>query len=944
MRPTPRTPAPAALSFSHLLSPEAVDLLRDLHFPLPAQHTASTAPLRADTLSLLDLVLHLNDVYALSFWVLRSFAAKLKGSLKASDEHPCAVSPAPASAGPRELLACCEAIQHAREALDRRLGRLVLGPVLLSCLFFYVDAMAYDTAALQRDVWVLLAPGGGPPRYCVDDEEDETSPESGSNDGALGEDSSCSSNDESDLLLAADEVTLQSVDPCYSMNGQATGHHVVSAATRRRWQRERARVVSMPPPQSDVAALLVSIAKALHESSTAAGPPVIKTTKASTPSLVKALADSIAMPSQADVPQRLPYAPPWTLPSASEHAHAVCTGRCSLLHHTRVVSALLRRASLCLTNPFTPSPCAAAVLRCRPSHGNPLVSSRTGGHSLLPASSLHRDVHDVSIHAGRRPPSPYRSRMAYAAYCEGLRRRRGGNRVDDAEEPDGVVLQPIRRPPPLTGFRIASGEGAAPTEGRRVPTGASPSLKVRNRLLMDPFASPLPRPPFPPLPASLRPVPAHAEISQGHLQDRNADIDGRAPSCSMNGASSALPEAALPKKKRDRVVSHWSDVHSPWPCSGPPNKIQRVRARCGEAVGEPSPSSQTPPPTPTPPRDLTHRLPVELQRLCLEYVSPRQMRTVSTVCVMWYRLVRGAPASSSALASAFHISTAVTRAYKLFFQLQWGEQALPVTLLTSLHRLRILQLMDRSSAALVQANWSCVRWDADVCAYVRQRFQLSPLRHLTDGLEESSDDTLQAFHGDVKLEAASASFSSTAVHAGSRQKAKLKPLSAVHYVFYILWLIPTTPSLQLPPASPASGESSCVRTALRRLLHAWATELKWAEFWSTTTAAAAPPTSSSAATPCISSLLTNEAIRQQKLVWWLLTNSASPAPSAATAQGTPQRLTRPTMAGAEADEDFVMQLWSNWPSVHEVYRRGEAYLDHGEGLSRERKEGRGNGN
>ncbi|KPA77207.1 hypothetical protein ABB37_07117 [Leptomonas pyrrhocoris] len=914
MRSTSAAVAPATPSPRHVLSPAAVRLLRDLHVPLPVQHTESAAPLPTDALPLLDLVLHLNDIYALSFWVLRSCVAELDRIAKESGDDPCPSSSSSSlslNVRAGELLACCETIQLARDTLDRRLGRLVLAPVLLSCLLFYVDATAYDTAALKRDVAALLAPGGGPARYCVDEEEEvSTSPGCASEERPSGEDSSCCSNDETDPVRVTDQES------------RATGHPTVSAVpARRRWQRERARVASMPPPQSDVAVLLVNIAKALQEnaSANAAAATSAKTTSAS---LLQSFVDSIAVPSHTDTPPRRFYSLPWLLPFISANTSTGHDGRDSMLHHPRVVAALLRRGQGCLTRPSTPSPSTATVLRGRLCGLHPSHSVRGSGPSLPSTPPMHHvgsTSHNNS--SARRPPFlPCRNEVTYAEYCEGLRRRHGSTRYAVAEEPDGVVVRSSDGPPSqMESHHAAGGVGAALQRSRRMLAEASPSSSLaRSRLLVHQHTSRSLRSAFPFLSPSPPPPPVREK--KGARGGSQPGKDSQGAGCTQHTTTS---EASWTERKRGRPVSHWSDGHSQCACVAPPLRVHKSASMDKTVVGEPSSSSQ-PPTSPLPPRSRLHHLPTELQCLCLEYVSPRYMRTVSAVCVTWYYLIRRPPRCSSYLSRAFQVSTAVTRAYAQFFQQQWGEQSLPVTLLTSLHRLRFVLLADSSSAALVQVHWTRVRMDPDVCAYVRQRFLLSPLRHLAEEIQENTDDALRAFRSGVnRAVPSSSSACATAFQAGVWQKAKRKPLSAVQYIFYVLCLIPTTPSPQ-QSASPQTVETTRVRAALRRLLYAWAVGMKRNEPWSATAAAVLPASSSSVADPRVSSRLAIEATRQQKLIWWLLTNPI--------AQSSSRTELPSTEVGADNEEDFLMQLWLNWPSVQEVYKYGEAYVGRGVGM------------
>ncbi|KAK7195973.1 F-box domain containing protein [Novymonas esmeraldas] len=268
---------------------DAAVLLRRLHCPCPspAQGRGGRLP-SMDTVSLLDVLLHANAIHALSFWVLRAVVFELQHT----------------TIGAEELLACCETLQHARDALDRQLCSLVIAPLLHSCLLFYVDVTAYDEAALQRDVAALLAPGGGPARYCDDAGDDDDNVD---DDAEEAQHHTASESGATDRLGDGGDV-------------------LVTAVQQRRWHRERLGILAAPPPKSNVAVLLLSLCGALL-----------------TPRRARRRDD---VPPPASAASSCPWLTPPPSPSS---ASAVGERWRTLAYHPRVMASLVRRGASSLT-------------------------------------------------------------------------------------------------------------------------------------------------------------------------------------------------------------------------------------------------------------------------------------------------------------------------------------------------------------------------------------------------------------------------------------------------------------------------------------------------------------------------------------------------------------------------------------------------------------------
>jgi hypothetical protein len=920
------------------LSSDAVALLRRLCVPLPTNGLDGAPLLSTDSVPLLDLVLHLNDVYALSFWVLRSLVVELNRSDDAGDAQHLRTSPRLRGA---ELLAACEVIQHARDILDHQLGRLVLGPVLLACLLFYVDATAYDTVAITRDVEALLAPGGGSARYCMDDDDNgEDSEEEAEERETLG------------FAPAVDDAASHETGAGRGAAANAvppTRH--VSAVTRRRWQRERARVTSRPPPQSDVAVLFLNLTQALQQqqqqqpSSSPANTLHEGASAMASSVLQRFVADTITVPSQVPPAPSTLFSLPWLRPRPSppDLSNEGLDASLWLWQDSpRAVAAVVRRGLDCVTDP--PLSCAAAAVVCRgrqrllpprplgsllPSRASPSSSAARvegGGAASGGDNSMYeRSVFSsISVHNNSS-----RKEVAFAEYCEGLRRRHGGHRAAMTNDSDGLVLSLLGDTPPAPAALQVARSGSSHLRYRKRQRGSGGATASvvwkggRNGFLRDPFA----RCPLPTTSTSLTPSSFSATSFVGSLGISNgAACTG--PRCSRGDVADETQSGKPSGAQRQGSVSHWSD--RPWQAASPAMLLttRRKAALMHEVPlyhertdDVPQMTMKLTPPVVcgqprTLPNVVTLQLPIEVQRLCLEYLSPRYMRTASTVCATWFYLIRCSSPDTSYLARAHRASAAVTRAYTVFFQQQWGERSLPVTLLTSMHRFRFLLMDDDSAcgAALVQAHWSRVRQDGELGAYVRQRLQRSPLCHLMDVQRNNHDH-------DHNHAASISAGETTHTHlhvpraSAEARSSSLPPLSATLFVFYVLCVIPTTLSLSQQSSSTALqvSENGRVLSAMRRLLRVWTTAFKWTDLWS------GPHTA-----PRVSSLLVQEATRQQKLSWWLLAHPPTPPASAAAVRGASRSGAEAPKAG-EDDEDFVSQLWAEWSTVQEVYRYSLAH-------------------
>lgn len=277
-------------------APASADLsVADNAGPLPGASPRPLPRVPLDAISVLDLVLQLNTTYTLFAWMLRGAVdtklrctAQMKevevrmAAWRGRSDHTHASSlqcrqlkdhMARLEEIARACDARCDRLQALRDAFSTGVTLHVLQPVLLHFLCFYVDCDV-DGVGLRRDVRALL----GHARldsYCVDQGEEEE-------EGVEVEEQETTVRERwQKAPRAAQAGTLRDEQ---GEKKQQTGRHADVRAAHssetnrsypdsafsprthqrlRRWQRAREAALRAPPPQSSVAVLLLSLARAL---------------------------------------------------------------------------------------------------------------------------------------------------------------------------------------------------------------------------------------------------------------------------------------------------------------------------------------------------------------------------------------------------------------------------------------------------------------------------------------------------------------------------------------------------------------------------------------------------------------------------------------------------------------------------------------------------------